>query len=190
MGYTIPDLDMEIVILSLNHTNSNEESLAVSLVGNAAAPMSANARYVIEDLVTNTLENAPQMLDTPTSNRSGLRARLVVGSGIHQQNITKRLQMFSSDRLPSPPSDEQPLLFQIETEAAEAEVRAERTAILRLQLETERAELDARKTAARRHLLLPSTGSASCLEERPHRHPHEVHTVLPAPPVYGALHHR
>ena len=52
----------------MNRTNCNEES---SLVGNAA-PMSANSRYVIEDLVTNSLENAPQMLDTPTSNRSGL----------------------------------------------------------------------------------------------------------------------
>ena len=174
----------------MNCTNWNEES---SLVGNAD-PMSANSHYVIEDLVINPFGKrsplSPQMRNTPTSNRSGLRARLVSGSGIHLQNITERRQMFSSDTFPSPPSDEQRLLFQIETEAAEAEVRAERTAILRLQLETERAELDARKTAARRHLLLPSTGSASCLEERPHRHPHEVHTVLPAPPVYGALHHR
>ena len=63
-------------------------------------------------------------------------------------NITDRLQMFSSDTFPSPPSDEQQLLFQIETEAAEAEVRAERTAILRLQIETERAEVNARKAAA------------------------------------------
>ena len=56
----------------MNRTNHNEES---SPVGNAA-PMSAKSRYVIEDLVTNSLENAPQTLDTPTSNRSGLRARL------------------------------------------------------------------------------------------------------------------
>ena len=56
--------------------------------------------------------------------------------------------MFSSDAFPSPPSDEQRLRFQIETEAAEAEVRAERTAIFRLKIETERAELDARKAAA------------------------------------------
>ena len=88
------------------------------------AALSANSRYVIEDLVTNTLENAPQMLDTPTSNRSGLRARLVGGSGIRQQNITERRQMFNSDTPPSLPSDEQQLWFKIETEAAEAEVRA------------------------------------------------------------------
>ena len=50
-----------------------------------AAPTSANSRYVIEDLVTSTFENAPQMLDTPTPNRSGLRARLIEGSGILQQ---------------------------------------------------------------------------------------------------------
>ena len=127
-------------------SNRNEES---SLVGNAA-PILANYRYVIENLVANTLENAPQMLDTPTSHRSGLLARLVGGSGIRQQNITDCRKMFSSDSLPSPPSDEQQLLFRIETEAAklEAEVRAERTAILRLQIETERAELDARKAAA------------------------------------------
>ena len=39
--YIIPDLEKEIVILSMNRTNRNEES---SLVGNAA-PMSANSRY-------------------------------------------------------------------------------------------------------------------------------------------------
>ena len=31
------------------------------------------------DLVTNTLETPPQILDTPTSNGSGFRARLVGG---------------------------------------------------------------------------------------------------------------
>ena len=62
------------------------------------------------------------MLDSPTSNISGLCARLVGGSGILQQNIIARRQMFSFDTLPSPPSDEQRLRFQIETEAAEAEV--------------------------------------------------------------------
>ena len=36
--------------------------------------------------------------------------------------------MFSSDALPSPPSGEQRLRIQIETEAAEAEVLAERMA--------------------------------------------------------------
>ena len=48
---------------------------------------------------------APQMLDTPTPNRSGLRARLVGhgGSGIRQQNITKPRQMFSSGTLPESP---------------------------------------------------------------------------------------
>ena len=186
MGYTIPDLDMEIVILSLNHTNSNEES---SLVGNAA-PMSANSRYVIEDLVTNTLENAPQMPDTPTSNRSGFRARLVGGSGIRQLNITVRRQMFSSDTFPSPASDEQRWRFQFETEAAEAEVRAERKAILRLQIETERAELDARKAAAvealatSRHRICELTrGTPSPKSPRsPHR--------APSSPRVWSLHHR
>ena len=55
----------------------------LSPVDNAGPmPVSFNSRYVIEDLVTSTFENAPQMLDTPTPNRSGLRARLIEGSGI------------------------------------------------------------------------------------------------------------
>ena len=143
----------------MNRTDRNEES---SLVANAA-PMSANSRYVIEDLVTNTLENAPQMLDTPTSNRSGLRA-LLGGRGIRQQNITKRRQMFSSRTLPSPPSDGQRLRSQIETEAAEAEARAQRTTMLRLQIETRQSEPNWTQ-APRRHLLLPVTKSASLLDE-------------------------
>ena len=41
VGHIIPDLEKEIVILSMNRTIRNEDS---SLVGNAA-PMSANSRY-------------------------------------------------------------------------------------------------------------------------------------------------
>ena len=67
--------------------------------------------------------------------------------GCPARNLLRRSAL-SLESFPSPPSDEQRLQFQIETEAAEAEVRAERTAILRLQSETERAELDARKAAA------------------------------------------
>ena len=91
----------------MNCTNQNEES---SLVDNAA-PMSANFR-VIEDLSTNTFETTPLMLDAPKPNRSGLHARLIGGSGIGQQNITERMQMFSSDALPSLSSEEQRLQFQ------------------------------------------------------------------------------
>ena len=47
------------------------------------------------------------------------------------------------------------------------------------------------KHMPRRHLLIPDTISARCLEApHPHPRPQEAHTVLPAPSVYGALHHR
>jgi len=135
----------------MNHSHRNEES---SLAG-TAAPASANSRNGIEDLVANIFEHAPQTLDPTTPARSGLRARLVGGSGLRQQNITERSdrrRIVNADTLPSPPSEAQRMRFQIETETAEAEIRAEQLAILRLQMQTERAELDARKAAAEESL--------------------------------------
>ena len=133
----------------MNRIYGNGGSGLTETAGTATA-VSDNSRYVIEDLVNNTFEHAPNTLETTTPERSGLRARSVGSSGLRQQprNITERRRMVNADILPTPPSAEQRLRFQLATEAAEAEVHAERMAILRLTMETERAELDARKAAA------------------------------------------
>jgi hypothetical protein len=125
--------------------NRNEGS---SLSG--TAPVPSISRHVIEDLVTN--ENAPQMIDTPTPIRSGLRSRSGVGSG-QQQHVTERRRVTQTD---TTDAAQRLIRFQIETtsaehelwtecvqtEAAETVLRSERMAIARLQLDTERAELE------------------------------------------------
>jgi hypothetical protein len=131
--------------------NRNEGS---SLPG--TAPVPSISRHVIEDLVTN--ENAPQMIDTPTPIRSGLRSRSGLGSG-QQQHVTERRRVTQTD---TTDAAQRLIRFQIETtsaehelwtervqiEAAETALRSERMAIARLQLDTERAELEARKAVA------------------------------------------
>ena len=99
VGYIIPDLERETsnhinqlyqlqcvvesyphhspisrekqVITSINCTDCNVLSSLIHTIPS----MSANSCYVIEDLVVNTFENAHQMRDTSTPNRSCLRAR-------------------------------------------------------------------------------------------------------------------
>ena len=121
------------------------------------APVPCISRHVIEDLVTN--DNAPQMIDTPTPVRSGLRARSGTGSGTQQQHVTERRRVIQTD---TTDAAQRLIRFQIETttaehelrtermqiETAETALRAERLAIARLQLDTERAELEARKAVA------------------------------------------
>ena len=138
--------------------NRNEE---YGLTDRDTAPVSSISRHVIEDLVTNSLDNAPQMIDTSTPLRSGLRARFGVGSGIQQQrhDVTERRRVVQLD---TASAAQRLIRFQTETElaetelqaermqieSAETELRAERLAITRLQMATERAELEARKAAA------------------------------------------
>ena len=120
--------------------------------------MPSISRHVIEDLVTN--ENDPQMIDTPTPIRSGLRSRSGLGSG-QQQHVTERRRVTRTDTIDAA---QRLIRFQIETtsaehelwtervqiEAAETALLSERMAIARLQpeLDTERAELEARRAVA------------------------------------------
>ena len=148
-GYKADRFSRQRVFMSMNR---NEGS---GLPG--TAPVPCISRHVIEDLVTN--DNAPQMIDTPTPVRSGLRARSGTGSGTQQQHVTERWRVIQTD---TTDAAQRLIRFQIETTTAEHELRtermqietaeiasrAERMAIARLQLDTERAELEARKAVA------------------------------------------
>ena len=132
--------------------NRNEES---SLPGITSMP--SISRHVIEDLVAN--DNAPQMIDNTTPIRPSLRARSVTRSGTHQQHVTERRRIVTTD---ATDAAQQLIRFQIATataehelrtegihiDNAETELRSERLAIARLKLDTERAELEARKAVA------------------------------------------
>ena len=131
-------------ILSMNRMNLNGES-GLADTEDVTTSVSDNYRYVIEDLVAKPYENAPHAPENSTPAQSGQRARSVGNSGLRQQNITERRRMVISDISHISSNEDQQLRFQLDTEAAEIEVREERLAILRLELETERAELDARK---------------------------------------------
>ena len=121
--------------------NRSEES---SLLG--TAPVPSISRYVIEDLVvTNTSDNAPQTLYSTTPVGSGLRSRFIMmtSSGTQHCDVTARRRVIQDETAGA----EQLRRFQIETETAETELRAERTAYAQLhvaQLATEMAELQAR----------------------------------------------
>ena len=126
--------------------NRNEER---SLIGAAPAPV--NSRHVIEDMVLiNTFENAPQTLNTTTPVGTGLRSRFMASSGTQPQHrdVTARRRIIQGD---TAGAEQRLLRFQLETETAETELQAERTASAQLQvtqLATAMAELQARTAAA------------------------------------------
>ena len=163
------------------------------------APVPCISRHVIEDLVTN--DNAPQMIDTPTPVRSGLRARSGTGSGTQQQHVTERRRVIQTD---TTDAAQRLIRFQIETttaehelrtermqiETAETALRAERMAIARLQLDTERAELEARKAVAeatlasssqRLHDRSRTTSSTPTSPKSLHSGPGSPHVRSPSP---------
>ena len=116
------------------------------------APVPSNPRHVIEDLVLiNASAKVPRSLYTTTPVGSGLRSRFSVSSGMQhqpeQRDVTTRRRVIQGD----PTGAEQPRLFRIETESAETELQAERTADAQLpvaQLATEMVELQARTSVA------------------------------------------
>jgi len=125
---------------------SMNRSEGSSLLG--TAPVPSISRYVIEDLVvTNTSDNAPQTLYSTTPVGSGLRSRFMTSSGTQHRDVTARRRVIQDETAGA----EQLRRFQIETETAETELRAERTANAQLQvaqLATEMAELQARTSVA------------------------------------------
>ena len=109
--------------------NHNEER---SLT--CAAPVPVNSRHVIEDMVLiNTSENAPQILNTTRPVETDLRSRFVGGSGTQPQHrdVNARRRMIQGD---TAGAEQRLLRFQLETETAETELQAERTARAQLQV--------------------------------------------------------
>jgi hypothetical protein len=101
-------------------------------------------------VLINAAENTPKALNTTTPVGTGLRSRFVAGSGTQQQHrdVTARRRVFHGD---TAGAEQRLLRFQVETEAAETELQAERTANAQLQvaqLATEMAELQARAALA------------------------------------------
>ena len=102
VGYVIPDLEKEIVILSMNRTNRNEARES-SLVGNAA-PMSANSRYGLARAWRARLRRAghydsvPSCHESPPDSAGSTSPPAAVAGGTSTTSVSDSVTVTSSLR--------------------------------------------------------------------------------------------